>query len=439
MRAQGYVGVVGPGAATPEQVEQAVEVGRLLAERGLVVVTGGLGGVMAGAAAGCEEAGGLSLGLLPGDDRGAASPHLTLTIPTGLGEMRNALLVRTCEAIIAVGSSWGTVSEIALAARTGVPVVLLHGLRLFDEVPGAGDDVREPVHATTPAEAVAEVVRILSDDGSDARRSGGSRPPAHDAGTDETPDTDTDAVVLGVDRQAGSWVGAVLPVTGRGRVRLVSAADLATLVERARTQAPVTMVSVDIPVGLPDTGVRQADVLVRQRLGHRASSVFPAPVREALAAETYAAARQVSVARTGGRSLSAQSYALRSAILDVDRYVRGQDVERVDQDLEPGNDRGRPRPPVVEAHPELCFAVMAGAPLHTRKKTAEGVSERVGLLTAQGIRLPVDLPLDRRGIDDVLDAAAAAWTAARVVAGRAERIPVRPERFSDGLDAAMWV
>lgn len=94
---------------------------------------------------------------------------------------------------------------------------------------------------------------------------------------------------------------------------------------------------------------------------------------------------------------------------------------------------------MVEVHPELCFAVMAGAPLQTRKKTAEGVGERVGLLAAQGIRLPEDVPLDRRGVDDVLDATAAAWTAARVVAGRAERLPARPERFSDGLDAAMWV
>jgi uncharacterized protein (TIGR00725 family) len=161
VRAQGYVGVVGPGAATPEQVDQAVEVGRLLAGHGLVVVTGGLGGVMAGAAAGCAQAGGLSLGLLPGADRAAADPHLSLTVPTGLGEMRNALLVRSCQAIVAVGSSWGTVSEVALAVRTGVPVVLLGGLRLYDEVPGGGDVVREPVRASTPAEAVERVLRVL--------------------------------------------------------------------------------------------------------------------------------------------------------------------------------------------------------------------------------------------------------------------------------------
>lgn len=86
-------------------MQQAVTVGRLLAEQGLVVVTGGLGGVMAGAARGCAQAGGTSLGLLPGDDRSAANPHLSVTIPTGLGEMRNALLVRACDAVIAVGHS----------------------------------------------------------------------------------------------------------------------------------------------------------------------------------------------------------------------------------------------------------------------------------------------------------------------------------------------
>lgn len=430
--------MVGPGAAAPEQVEQAVEVGQLLAGHGLVVVTGGLGGVMAGAAAGCAQAGGLSLGLLPGTDRGAANPHLSLTVPTGMGEMRNALLVRSCDAIVAVGSSWGTVSEIALAARTGVPVVLLDGLRLFDQVPGAGDEVCAPVHATTPAEAVAEVVRLLGLGGGDGARSApeaeeGRRPGAG-SGTDGR-----DTIVLGVDRQAGSWVGVVLPVSGRGEARLVSGADLRTVVARARSQAPVALVAVDIPVGLPDTGDRRADVLVRQRLGHRGSSVFPTPVREALAADTYAQAREVSVARTGGRSLSAQSYALRAAILDVDAYVRATGGA----EGEPGTDRAgggsRDRPPVVEAHPELSFAMMAGAPLHTRKKTAQGIGERVGLLTAQGIRLPPDLMGGRRGVDDVLDAAAVAWTAARVVAGRAERIPARPERFSDGLDAAMWV
>lgn len=242
---------------------------------------------------------------------------------------------------------------------------------------------------------------------------------------------DPGGVVLGVDRQAGAWVGALLPARGRGDVALVGAADLATLVVRAQARAPVALVAVDIPVGLPDTGVRQADVLARRRLGPRASSVFATPVRDALAADTYAQAREISVARTGGRSVSAQSYALRAAILDVDGYVRGGTGLASEEQA--------PRPPVVEVHPELCFAVMAGAPLQTRKTTPEGIAERAGLLASRGLRLPAGLDLGRRGADDLLDAAAAAWTAARVHAGRAERVPAEPEIFSDGLDAAIWV
>lgn len=154
MRQRTHVGVVGPGdGATDEQVQQAGEVGRLLALAGAVVVTGGLGGVMAAAARGCGDAGGLSLGLLPGADRaGAGAPH-TLTVPTGLGELRNGLLVRSSDVVVAVGPSWGTLSEVALAVRTGVPVVLLGWGTLADHLPQDGG-VRAPLRAATPQEAV---------------------------------------------------------------------------------------------------------------------------------------------------------------------------------------------------------------------------------------------------------------------------------------------
>lgn len=118
-----YVAVIGPHQATPEQEAAARTAGRLLAARGHVVLTGGLGGVMAAAAAGATEAGGTAVGLLPGSDRAAASPGHTLVLPTGLGELRNALLVRAADVVLAIGGSWGTLSEIALAARTGVPVL----------------------------------------------------------------------------------------------------------------------------------------------------------------------------------------------------------------------------------------------------------------------------------------------------------------------------
>lgn len=118
-----YVAVIGPSSPDrPEITAAAQQAGRLLAERGYVVVTGGLGGVMAAAARGAAEAGGTTVALLPGTDRSDASPGHGIVIPTGMGEMRNALLVRSADAVLAVGGAWGTLSEIALAARTGVPV-----------------------------------------------------------------------------------------------------------------------------------------------------------------------------------------------------------------------------------------------------------------------------------------------------------------------------
>jgi uncharacterized protein (TIGR00725 family) len=126
-----HVAVIGPGeAATPDDVAAAREVGRLLAEAGAIVVTGGLGGVMAAATDAANAAGGTTVALLPGDDRSVSSA--TVVIPTGLGELRNALLVRATDAVIAIGGSWGTLSEIALAQRTGVPVVCLGGWDVRD-------------------------------------------------------------------------------------------------------------------------------------------------------------------------------------------------------------------------------------------------------------------------------------------------------------------
>lgn len=141
-----YIAVIGPGAgAEAGDLAAAHHVGALLGRAGVVVLTGGLGGVMAAACAGCEQAGGTSLGLLPDGDRSRANQHCTLTVPTGMGELRNGLLVRAADAVICVALSWGTLSEVALAVRTGVPVVALGGWSL----PLAG-----PVVARGPVEAV---------------------------------------------------------------------------------------------------------------------------------------------------------------------------------------------------------------------------------------------------------------------------------------------
>lgn len=155
-----YIAVVGPAEPDAETYALAVEVGRLIAERGAVVVCGGLGGVMEAAAQGASQAGGSSLGILPGADRAQASRHLTMAIATGLGELRNALVVRCSDAVLAVGGSWGTLSEVALAQRLGRPVVSLRGWSVVD--PG-GAPVTGVVAATSAVEAVEALIAALGD------------------------------------------------------------------------------------------------------------------------------------------------------------------------------------------------------------------------------------------------------------------------------------
>jgi uncharacterized protein (TIGR00725 family) len=162
-----YVAVVGPGdSATGSECEIAADAGRRLAEAGAIVVTGGGPGVMAAAVRGAADAGGITVGLLPGDDRTAAVGPPTVVIPTGLGELRNGLVVRSADAVIAIGGGWGTTSEVALAMRTGVPVVAVGAWRYFD---ADGNEVVLP-RAESAAEAVATTV--------ERARDGGRRPSA---------------------------------------------------------------------------------------------------------------------------------------------------------------------------------------------------------------------------------------------------------------------
>ena len=120
------VAVIGGSACSPEEAEWAVEVGRRLAQGGAMLLCGGLGGVMEAAARGARDAGGLTIGILPGADAVDANPYIDVPLATGMGEMRNALIVRAAHAAIAIGGGWGTLSEIALAQRIGTPVVGLH-------------------------------------------------------------------------------------------------------------------------------------------------------------------------------------------------------------------------------------------------------------------------------------------------------------------------
>jgi uncharacterized protein (TIGR00725 family) len=146
-----YVAVCGPSRASPDEAATAEEVGRLLAEAGIIVVCGGLGGVMDAAARGARTAGGTVIGILPGETRAGASEHLTVAIPTGMGEARNALVARAADVLVAVGGEWGTLSEIALARKIGTPVI---GLGSWD----LGVRAEGIVSVDTPEAAVRAVL-----------------------------------------------------------------------------------------------------------------------------------------------------------------------------------------------------------------------------------------------------------------------------------------
>jgi uncharacterized protein (TIGR00725 family) len=129
-----YVSVCGPSQSSEIEDRNARAVGRLLAERSVYVVCSGDTGVPAAAAAGVRDAGGTCIGIFWGADRPDASGDYSIVLPTGMGEATNALVVRAADALIAVGGSWGTLSEIALAVRRGdVPVVTLGGWKLLDQ------------------------------------------------------------------------------------------------------------------------------------------------------------------------------------------------------------------------------------------------------------------------------------------------------------------
>jgi uncharacterized protein (TIGR00725 family) len=151
------VAVCGPRHCTDDDKINARRLGELLAERGMVTICGGGVGVMAAVAAGVRSRGGLIIGIRPNDSREGASPDLSATIVTNMGEARNAIIVWSADAVIAVGGSWGTLSEVALAMRRGdVPVVSIGGWRMIDAdgrpVPG--------VHQADSVEAAMKIITI---------------------------------------------------------------------------------------------------------------------------------------------------------------------------------------------------------------------------------------------------------------------------------------
>ncbi len=151
-----YVAVVGPGDAASEATEIAEQLGGELARRGAIVVCGGLGGAMEAACRGAKSVGGLTVGILPGLDRSAANEHVDVAIPTGLGELRNGLIVRSADVVVAVQGEFGTLSEISFALKTGVPVVGIDTWELVKE--GRASDAI--VRGATAAEAAEAALAL---------------------------------------------------------------------------------------------------------------------------------------------------------------------------------------------------------------------------------------------------------------------------------------
>ena len=152
------IGVIGGGQCSKEEAEAAEEVGRRLARQGVILVCGGLGGVMEAACRGASAEGGVTVGILPGENHQAANPHVQIPIVTGMGYARNVVVVKSTQAVIAIGGSYGTLSEIAYALQSGIPVIGLNTWSLSKN----GQPDESVVRAQNPAEAVDKALSLAT-------------------------------------------------------------------------------------------------------------------------------------------------------------------------------------------------------------------------------------------------------------------------------------
>ena len=150
------IGVIGGGQCSKAEAKAAEEVGRRLAKQGAILVCGGLGGVMEAACRGASTQGGLTVGILPGDGRRAANPHVHIPIVTGMGYARNVAVVKSSQAVIAIGGSYGTLSEIAHALQSGIPVIGLNTWALSKN----DQQDKSIIPAQNPAEAVDKALSL---------------------------------------------------------------------------------------------------------------------------------------------------------------------------------------------------------------------------------------------------------------------------------------
>jgi predicted RNase H-like nuclease/predicted enzyme related to lactoylglutathione lyase len=200
--------------------------------------------------------------------------------------------------------------------------------------------------------------------------------------------------VAGVDLARGALAVVVLEEN-----RVVEAFRCDTFADALLVDAEV--IGVDLPIGIPENGPRPADQAARRFVGPRGSSVFATPLRRVLEAETYEQARLVATELTG-KSISAQAYALRRRILELDEYASDD-------------------PRVIEVHPEVSYRELAHGPLLSKHRT-DGLVQRRLLLQQSGIDVPASVP--RVAEPDLLDATVVAWSAARYARGEALPLPV---------------
>lgn len=223
-------------------------------------------------------------------------------------------------------------------------------------------------------------------------------------------------VAVGVDACKTGWIAVAVDDMG-----VLAAHYLPGITSLTETVPDARVVAIDIPIGLPESGRREADLAARSRLGARRNSVFFTPPRAAVEAATHAEATAASV-RLTGFGVSQQSFALAPKVREVDKWVQQAPF------------------PVYEVHPEISFAVLLGAPASAPKKSWAGMSQRRRALECAGLTLDHirgDAAL-RAAVDDMLDATVAAWSARRIAHGQALMIPDPAPAGPRGRPVAIW-
>lgn len=217
---------------------------------------------------------------------------------------------------------------------------------------------------------------------------------------------------IGLDACKKGWVAVTLT-----NGELVSIEVIQDLEGFLTGSSEASAIGIDIPIGLPDRSSRAADVEARRFVGKRWQSVFITPPRPALTCATHAEGTALCIELTGS-GMSRQAYGLREKIFEVDRLY-----------AKVGN--------LYEVHPEVSFRAMAGKPLDHPKKSWNGLAERLELLKGVGLSLH-DRINGNAAPDDVVDAAAAAWTANRIGNGDARTLPEQPDTIHAGRPIAIW-